>query len=249
MIYSTVQTRGAQIAYIDQGAGENTYIFLRYWGGLSRTWDSVIIKLKGEARCIVLDQRGWGSSRSLDNRYDLDAMADDVEDVVSHLGLRRYILVGHSMGGKVAQIVAARLHPNSSTSPHGLVLVAPAPPSAMPIPREQRAAMLTSYQSQDGIEQALTVLAGRHLTDAEREGVITDTLGGAQGAKTEWTERGMIAVIDERLREYQGPVTVVVGELDKVEKPEALRAIYGSGLPQAKFEIVPGVGHLVPIEV
>jgi pimeloyl-ACP methyl ester carboxylesterase len=35
-------------------------------------------------------------------------MADDVEAVVGMLGLKRYVIVGHSMGGKVAQVLAKR---------------------------------------------------------------------------------------------------------------------------------------------
>jgi len=54
----------------------------------------------------VLDQRGWGGSVARDERYDLAAMAEDVEAVARAFGLKRYALVGHSMGGKVAQIVA-----------------------------------------------------------------------------------------------------------------------------------------------
>ena len=54
-------------------------------------------------------------------------MADDVEAVAHTFGLKR-----HSMGGKVAQIVAAR----RPTGLLGLVLIAPAP--AMPVPEEQR---------------------------------------------------------------------------------------------------------------
>jgi pimeloyl-ACP methyl ester carboxylesterase len=50
-------------------------------------------------------------------------MADDVESVLGALDLRRYMLVGHSMAGKVTQIVAAR-RPGGLG---GLLLVAPAP--------------------------------------------------------------------------------------------------------------------------
>lgn len=239
-----IQTRGARIACTDRGAGEIAHLFLHYWGGSYRTWEGVIAKLEAGARCVALDQRGWGRSQALDERYDLDAMADDVEDVVVALGLKRYVLVGHSMGGKVAQIVAAR-----GASPlAGLVLVAPAPPEAMPVPAEQRAAMLASYGSREGVEQAISVLAGRPLSDAEREQVVADTLAGAPCAKREWTERGMMAAVGPGLRDFTGPVRVVVGELDRVERPEALRAAFAEVLPQAIIETVPEVGHLLPIE-
>jgi pimeloyl-ACP methyl ester carboxylesterase len=65
------------------------------------------------------------------------------------------VIVGHSMGGKVAQIVAKR-RPDSLL---GLVLVAPAPPTLAPVPAGQRAGMIESYNSRQGVEQALSVLA------------------------------------------------------------------------------------------
>jgi 3-oxoadipate enol-lactonase len=102
-------------------------------------------------------------------------MADDAEAVARTLELSSYVLVGHSMGGKVAQIVATR-RPDGLM---GLLLVAPAPPTPMPVPEAQRAAMLFSYSSREGVEQALSVLAG---SPKLREQVIEDTLRGAPAA-------------------------------------------------------------------
>jgi alpha/beta hydrolase fold len=95
-----IDTNGAAIRAVESGAGEPALIFLHYWGGSSRTWAGVIDRLAGEARCVALDQRGWGTSIATDGRYDLATMADDVEAVAQRLGLSRFVLVGHSMGGK-----------------------------------------------------------------------------------------------------------------------------------------------------
>jgi 3-oxoadipate enol-lactonase len=121
-------------------------------------------------------------------------MADDAETVARALNLSRYVLVGHSMGGKVAQIVAKR-RPDGLV---GLVLVAPAPPTPMPVPKAQRAAMLESYGSREGVEQALSVLAGGPLSPTIREQVIEDTLLGVPAAKRAWTECNMIEDIFRR---------------------------------------------------
>lgn len=239
-----IPTRGARIACTDWGTGATAFLFLHYWGGSSRTWAGVIAGLEASARCVALDARGWGRSEALDGRYDLDAMADDVEDVAAALELARYVLVGHSMGGKVAQVVAAR----GVSRLAGLVLVAPAPPDPMLVPVEGRAAMLASYQSREGVEHAISILAGRPLNDAEREQVIADTLAGAPAAKREWTERGMVAAVGRGLRDFTGPARVVVGEFDQVERPDALRAAFASVLPQAVVTLVPGAGHLLPVE-
>ncbi|MBV8105837.1 MAG: alpha/beta hydrolase [Hyphomicrobiales bacterium] len=104
----TVNSNGADIHVRESGVGEPVLVFLHYWGGWSRTWQSLDDRIGEKPRVIVLDQRGWGASVATDGRYDLAAMADDVEAVAQTFGLKRYALVGHSMGGKVAQIVAAR---------------------------------------------------------------------------------------------------------------------------------------------
>ena len=193
---------------------------------------------------IVLDQRGWGHSVAMDGRYDLVAMADDVEAVVQTLGLMRYVLVGHSMGGKVAQIVAAR----RPTGLLGLVLVAPAPPTPMPVRADQRAAMLASYGSREGVLQALSVLAGGTLPAVLRERVVEDTLRGAEGAKRSWTETGMVMDVSAGLAAVTVPVTAVIGDRDQVEHESALRKVFARALPQTTFRVLNGIGHLSPLD-
>jgi pimeloyl-ACP methyl ester carboxylesterase len=240
----TVQTSGAAIRITESGSGEPAFVFLHYWGGSSRTWNGVIDRLDERVRCIAVDQRGWGESVATDGRYDLAAMADDFQGIVAALGLQRYVLVGHSMGGKVAQIVAAR----RPATLLGLVLVAPAPPTPMPVPAAQRTAMFASYTSREGVQQALTVLAGSPLSDVAREQVVEDTLRGAPGAKQEWTERGMIEDITSGMEAVTIPTLVVIGDRDQVEHESALRQSFGRFLPHATFRVLAGVGHLSPIE-
>jgi pimeloyl-ACP methyl ester carboxylesterase len=180
----------------------------------------------------------------MDGRYDLSAMADDTQTVVGAIGLKRYVLVGHSMGGKVAQIIAAR-RPDGL---EGIVLVAPAPPTPMPVPENQRAAMLESYGTREGVLQALSVLAGGLLSPEFREQVIEDTLRGAADAKRAWTEGGMIEDVSAGLDAVRVPVTVVIGDRDQVEHETALREVFGRFLPHTTFRVLKGIGHLSPLE-
>ena len=82
----TIQTQGAVIRISESGSGEPACVFLHYWGGSGRTWNDVIDRIDGRARCVALDQRGWGDSIATDGRYDLAALADDVQGVVAALG-------------------------------------------------------------------------------------------------------------------------------------------------------------------
>ncbi|WP_342342641.1 alpha/beta hydrolase, partial [Escherichia coli] len=66
--------------------------------------------------------------------YSIEDLARDAEGVISALELKRYILVGHSMGGKVAQLMASR----QPEGLEGLVLIAPSLPSPMLLSSEER---------------------------------------------------------------------------------------------------------------
>jgi pimeloyl-ACP methyl ester carboxylesterase len=81
-----INTNGAAIRIEESGAGEPGLVFLHYWGGSPRTWRSVINRFGGKPLCNTLDQRGWGASIAADGRYDLSAIAHDVEAVTRQLG-------------------------------------------------------------------------------------------------------------------------------------------------------------------
>ena len=182
-----INVNGLNLLLRDVGSGSPALVFVHYWGGTSRTWDLVVLELSGHHRCVALDLRGWGGSDKLTQEFSFEIQADDVAAVANSLSLSEYVLVGHSMGGKIAQILAARRPPGLV----GLVLVAPAPPTPMAVPKDRRRMMLDSYQTREGVEAAITILAERPLSPKLRQQVIDDALSGSPSAKRAWTERGM----------------------------------------------------------
>jgi pimeloyl-ACP methyl ester carboxylesterase len=226
------------------GEGCPALLFLHYWGGSRRTWTGVIEWLSDRFRCIAVDLRGWGKSDHHAKDYGLTAQADDVENVIEELNLMDFVLVGHSMGGKISQILAAR-------RPVGLravVLVAPAPPTPLRVPEEQKRAMLKSYSTPEAIGDALNVITHRPLTIAQRQQVAEDSVGGAESAKVAWVSQGMGLDISEQTAAITVPVCVIVGSEDQVEKEAALREALLPLVPHAKFAAIEGVGHLSPLE-
>jgi pimeloyl-ACP methyl ester carboxylesterase len=149
----------------------------------------------------------------------LDVQANDVAALIKSLDLRKYVLIGHSMGGKIAQILGAR----RPTGLQGLVLVAPAPPTPMGAPENQRRMMLESYQTRAGVETALTILAEKPLSPELRQQVVDDTLSGSPLAKKAWTERGMTLDISGVVGNINVPTTAIVGDADRVESEGVLR--------------------------
>ena len=226
------------------GSAEPALVFLHYWDGTGRTWDLVARPLSEQRRCVAPDLRGWGGSDKSATNYDLHVQADDIAAIIQSLGLSQYVLVGQSMGGKIAQILAAR-RPNGLK---GLVLVAPAPPTPTGVPKEQRDGMLKSYQSAAGVDVALSRIAHKQLSPDLRQQVVDDTLGGAPGAKNAWPQEGMTLDISDLVGKINVPTTIIVGDADRVEPESLLRREFETRIPGIEFVILPGVGHLAPLE-
>lgn len=228
----------------DRGEGAPALIFLHYWGGSGRTWRQVIDALADRFRCIAVDLRGWGHSNRHAQDYSLFTQASDVERVIQVLDLKDFVLVGHSMGGKIAQILASR-HPPGLRA---VVMVAPAPPTPILIPEEQKRAMLDSYASPEGVQVALQVLTHRQLTEDQTRQVTEDTVAGADGAKLAWVHDGMALDVSNQAAAIRVPVSVIVGSADQVERESVLRQTLLAVVPQARFEVLEDVGHLSPLE-
>lgn len=240
-----IQTRSTRIHVNEQGRGDPALVFLHYWGGSSRTWDIVAGKLSDEYRAIATDHRGWGDSAAPERGYAITDLANDAQDAIDALNLQRYVLVGHSMGGKVAQLLASR-RPRGL---QGVVLVAPSPPSPMALPDEQRAAMAAAYDSRESIGWVLdNVLTANPLTPELREQVMVDSLRGAREAKAAWPNAAMLEDITAEVGSIDVPVLVIAGELDQVDRVETLQKELLPRIEGARLHVLPGTGHLSPLE-
>ncbi|WP_437757128.1 alpha/beta fold hydrolase [Sorangium sp. So ce1389] len=234
-----------QIHVRERGEGDIALVFLHYWGGSSRTWAAVAEALSPRCRTIAIDHRGWGDSDAPEEGYRIGDMADDAEAVIQVLGLERHVLVGHSMGGKVAQLLASR----RPAGLRGLVLVAPAPPTPMPLSDEQRATMARAYDSPESVGFVLDhVLTARPLSPALRQQVIEDSLRGAPAAKAAWPHVASLEDISADVASIDAPALVIAGELDEVERLGVLRREVVPRIPGASLRVLPGTGHLSPLE-
>lgn len=245
-----IDSNGVRIHVNDQGAGTPTLVFLHYWGGSSRSWNEVVAALPSHYRNVRLDLRGWGNSQEATRPeaevgYTLNDYAADVTAVITALELNNYVLVGHSMGGKIAQLVASRRPAGLA----GLVLVAPAPPGPLEMPEEAKAAMASAYDSEASINQAIDyVLAAKPLSPAQRKQVIEDSLRASPGAKTSWPQSTSLEDISLQVGNINAPTVVIAGELDRVDSVETLRAKLLSKIPHAVLHELVGTGHLSPLE-
>jgi pimeloyl-ACP methyl ester carboxylesterase len=240
-----IETNGTRIHVKQQGSGELAIVCLHYYGGSSRTWDAVANELKDTYRVVATDHRGWGESDAPADGYRLADLAADAEGVIDTLGLRRYVLVGHSMGGKVAQLIASR-RPRGL---EGLVLVAPSPPTPMVMSDEERATLAGAYASRESVEFVIDhVLSAKPLAAALREQIIQDSLKAAPQAKAAWPQVMMREDISADVASIDVPTIVVGGEQDQVERLATIEAEVLPRIPQAALHVLSGAGHLLPLE-
>ena len=129
---------------IDERGGDRvhpTLIFLHYFAGSSRSGSEVIDRLWSTRRCIAPDLPGFGDTDPGRSRFTIDEQADAIARLIATCAIDRHVLVGHSMGGKIAMTLAAR-HPPGLV---GLVLLAPSPSSPEPMDEDERAAALGAH--------------------------------------------------------------------------------------------------------
>jgi len=240
-----VASNGIQIHVKDQGDGTLPVVFLHYWGGSSRTWDDVIAALPAGYRTIAPDLRGWGDSDAPAAGYALADFADDAQQMIAAMNLNRFVLAGHSMGGKIAQLLASR-RPQGLA---GLVLVAPSPPVPLALPAEVRAAMEGAYLSRESVGMAIDqMLTAKPLSPKHREQVIEDSLRGASHAKLAWPQSTSLEDITLDVAAIDVPTIVIAGELDRIDGTAILEGELLTRVPHAVMHVLPGTGHLSPLE-
>ena len=240
-----ISANGITINADVRGLAEPALVFLHYWGGSSRTWDRVIRHLDGNHRTVALDSRGSGDSDKPATGYRIEELASDVTAALAELKVSRFILVGHSMGGKVAQFVASG-HPAGLV---GLVLVAPASPHGVQVSEQQRERMVHAYDAAGSAAFVRdNILTKRPLPDDLRAQVLKDSLKVCEAARVAWPSVAIAQNIATAAASISVPTLVIGGEFDQVDPPPTLEKEVIGVIRTARLEIVQGSGHLLPLE-
>lgn len=112
-----------EFSYLEAGKGDPV-VLLHALGRSAADWTSVIEAISDGWQCLALDQRGHGASVRCED-YTFESMTEDLRSFVDTLGLDRFFLVGHSMGGTVGWLFAE----STPERLFGLVLEDTPPPS------------------------------------------------------------------------------------------------------------------------
>ncbi|WP_432138036.1 MULTISPECIES: alpha/beta fold hydrolase [unclassified Streptomyces] len=99
---------GATLAYDDEGprdGGGLPLVLVHGWTANRHRWDHQLAHFAERRRVVRLDLRGHGESTGAGVRT-VDELARDVLALLDHLKIERFVIVGHSMGGMIAQTIA-----------------------------------------------------------------------------------------------------------------------------------------------
>jgi pimeloyl-ACP methyl ester carboxylesterase len=198
---------------------------------------------------LGIDFPGYGLSPTIDP-FDLAGLARAVVAMIDHLGAGPAVLVGHSMGGMVAQEVAA-------TAPGrlaGLVLASTSPAFGKPGGDWQRGFLQSRFAPLDA-GLGMAGLAAQLVPAMVAPGTSPAVLAAAQAMMAgvpEATYRHAVTALvsfDRRaqLPAIAVPALVVTGEHDRTAAPEVSRRM-AEHIPGAVCTIVPDAGHLLNLE-
>ncbi len=203
----------------------------------------MVERLVSDFRCVTPDLRGFGRSQLPASSFTLSDHADDVVFLIEALGLERYVLVGHSMGAKIALLVASR----RPTGLQSIVLVAPSPPTPEPIEEDERTRLRAGQGQRDDARVTLDKIITQPLSSSVLERTLQDMVEASRSAWLAWLDEGSRADISGEMFSIDVPVYVLAGEADPVIPLSAVRRTL-ERFREGGLVVVPHAGHLVPLE-
>lgn len=235
-----------RLYYEEEGSGP-AIVLLHGLGASGEDWEFQRPFLAPHFRVIVPDLRGFGRSPPADG-YRVPRFAADLWALLELLRIDRFDLVGHSMGGAVAQqmaveqplrierLVLADTLPSFHTNTFGKRLMFVFRYATMGLLGPERLAKAVARTLFPGPNQQALRDRALRRGGANDRAVYLETIRGLVG----WS-------VADRLERISMPTLVLAAEHDyfPVEDAES----FAAGLPNARLKIFPGAHHAMPLEI
>lgn len=243
-------TSGGELSYTDEGEGPPV-LLLHGFPESSHVWRDLAPLLASRFRVIVPDMLGTGeSAKPADAPLGLIAQAGYTRELIEALGIERYALIGHSVGGGVAQLLAM-----DTPGVDAMVLISSTAFDAWPTvltreiqrtPPEQEVELL--------IHSGIRASFRAGMTDPDRltEEHIAAYLrpwSGPEGVPAFFRfaraldGRGLVGR-DEDLGRLEIPVLIFWGEDDPFYPPSIAERL-NEAIPTSTLGLLPGCGHFL----
>ena len=226
--------------------GRPTIVFANSWGTDQRIWRDVIVRLVGEAAIVTYDKRGHGLSGMGEPPYAMDDHVGDLAALLDHLGGRPVVVCGLSVGGMIAQGLAAA-RPDLVA---GLILC----DTGMVIADAEVWNGRIRDIEAGGMEAIADATMERWFTADYRAGepdmlalwramFVRQPPGGYTGTSAAIRDADFRATTPR----IAAPTLCLVGDDDRATPPSLVLEL-AKAIPGARYEVVKGAGHLPCIE-
>jgi aminoacrylate hydrolase len=240
----SIFTNGIQTHYETHGSGP-ALVLVSGLGGAGAYWAPQIEALSKDFTVVTYDQRGAGKSDHPDETYSIQTLADDLQALIGALQLERPVLIGHSTGGAIGQVLAAR-EPQLLA---GMLLYASWSKSDAHFNWcfRMRRALLESASLQEYVHgSALFLYPPEHIR-AHAESLSPALLASvANFPAREIVLRRIDAIMahdaSAQLAQIRIPTLVVCAQDDVLTPPYQSRLL-AEAIPGAQLKIVPQGGH------
>jgi len=244
-VYRFVETPSGRIRYVQRSGDGAPILFIHGFGGDLNNWLFNIDALPGLGPVYALDLPGHGGSTKAIAKPGLEAMAAALVEFIDALKVPPAHLIGHSMGGAVAGIVAIQ-EPRLVRS---LTLISPAG-----LGQEINAKYIDGFVAAESRRDLKPVL--QHLfadADLVSRSMVEDLLkykrlDGVQAtlrdlASAMFKDGRQVRTLVDDLARLTIPVQVVWGAKDAI-----IPAAHAKALPGARVELIDGAGHMAQME-
>ena len=226
------------------GADVPALVLLHMFGSSRREWIEVGVSLGAEFRVISIDAPGFGEARDCAG-YSVGEMAQQAAETIAALQVERFTLVGHSMTGKVAAVLAGQSLPGLER----LVLLTPSPLGPEPIPPDVRAEMLAQNgSSRDDAESFIKANSALPLREDVFERAVEDRMRANPAAWRAWLENGSREDWSASFTGLSVPTLVIAAAEDSSLGPDVQERLTMPHFPGAHMEVLRASGHMVPME-
>ncbi len=241
-------------AAFDGGTRARVTVYaLHALGGSGRSFRALAALLAPRVRLVPNDRPGLGDALEVSG-YRVAQMADHVIARIHRDGASRWILLGHSMGGKVVSLVARRALQGADPvfGLAGVVLLAGSPPTPEPMPDDKRQEMLgwvTGGSISSGAARTFVDdNTASPLPDDVDRAATEDLLRMEPAAWRAWLTDGSREDVSGEVGELDLPSVVIAGEDDADLGADAQPSLHGGTYPRARFVRLAATGHFVPQE-
>ena len=222
------------------GSGDRRVLALHGWFGTGASWTTTLSWLDPLTYCCALpDYRGYGLRIDDRGDYTIDEIAADAVELADELGWDRFDVLGHSMGGKAAQRIAA-LAPERVRS---IVAVTPVPPGPLPFDDDTRALFRGAATDMAKRAQIIDSSTGHRCSPAFVSNVVEQSRQSTVEAFGRYFESGCNDDITELVHGMTTPVKVLVGEHDAALPAEVMHQAFLPHYPNSDLQIVAAAGH------